>query len=108
MPDTREALIEAMAKAEYETENAISGYHFPWNGEGWIIETIRLEQRKAAARRLAAIEAAGCVVVPRDATRKMLDEAVRRGVDVDWPALDFAYGHMLAASPFAPKEKPGA
>ncbi len=61
---------------------------------------------------LAAIEAAGCVVVPREATREMLGamyvtpdfcgrHIIRHSVD----KLPEAYRAMLAASPYAQEPK---
>ena len=59
-----------------------------------------------ATAALAAIEAAGCVVVPKEATADMLDQAQRvliLGTVTDRGFIAEEYRAMLAASPLAPE-----
>lgn len=57
---------------------------------------------KAADAIIAALDAAGLVVVPREPTEEMV-KAAEEGDLVNYPAED-SWKYMIAASPFAKKE----
>jgi len=100
MPDTREALVEAMAKAAHAAE-----WHRP-DDTPWedVSEAERASARAAAEGAIAAIEAAGCVVVPKVATMEMVKATEEVMVGLDRAALEAICDAMLAASPFAKPE----
>lgn len=54
---------------------------------------------------LTTIEAAGCVVVPRDADLNMLNAGWDKMFGPDAGPTSIVWEAMLAASPFAPGEK---
>ena len=101
MPDTREALIEAMARGTVAqmVEPAYRDQY--WSRLG---DAERAAFRVAAEEALAAIEAAGCVVVPKEATEAMIREIEDPPSGLDKFTVKYVYEAMLAASPFAKRE----
>ena len=100
---TREELIEVMATA------MLNAYDYS-NQPG---------TRLCARLAIAAIEAAGCVVVPREPTPKMISAwcrglphpeqcqmALANGDSAQFDEIYHGYKEQIAASPFAPKDKP--
>lgn len=80
---------------------------------------LALGGRMVALRVIDAIEAASCVVVPREPTQKMIaawcrglphpeqcSMAVRDGDSDQFNEIYHGYKEMIAASPFAPETKP--
>jgi hypothetical protein len=96
----REKLIEAMARGM--CEHVYPNCDFAPEGSAWVSTWARerevFEEQATAA--LAAIEAMGAVVVPVEATERMIDAT---NDEYGWSA-DGIYGHyaaMLSASPYA-------
>lgn len=104
----RDELVERMARAIYEQRN---GYGCtPWNIRS---RSHRDPYLADAAASLRAIEEAGAVVVPKEATGEMEEgccDAMANGLIVDGDYVEFggdaaqqAWSAMLAASPYAEK-----
>jgi hypothetical protein len=87
----RDDVIEAMARA-YVREAILQGSH---------VNDAACKSRLAAS--FAALEPAGMVIVPREATHKMIGEG--HGAALVAPSglasIEAIYRAMLAASPFA-------
>jgi len=104
---TRDALIEAMARAFYLKKHEGSTSHCaPWEeARGWRYSGT---YRDMATTALSAIEGMG-VVVPREATEAMVgafqEGMVREfGMQTTKGYHRRIYAAMTAASPYAPKE----
>lgn len=102
-PATRAELIEVMAQVSIM--DAVVAEHA--NGT----KTVRLMPlgQIGAAHTLAAIEAAGCSVVPNEATTDMVPvDAVLLGQDRNVEDYYETWSAMLAASPFRPPPTPAS
>lgn len=97
----RDMLIEAMARAIYEKRNG-----FGCKAWSRLPQLHHAPYKQDATAALAAIEAAGCVVVPREPTREMVQAGPFRGrQNTEESMYHGIYRAMLAASPLA--QKPG-
>ena len=104
---TREQLIETTARAL--CARIYPSPDFKPEGSQWpsAWERSRVEFHQQATAALSAIEAAGCVVVPVDATSAMIRDGVsyrlstKIGGDNGWPEDTKAlYTAMITASPY--------
>ena len=101
MPDTREALIEGLARADYEAIYASvdrSDADADWDTER---EDIKDCYRSEIETLLSRIEAAGCMVVPQKVTPVIA--AVISNGNIYWTGEEL-WREVLAASPFAKRE----
>ena len=100
--NTREELLEFVAWNVFIEEH--EGVGEPWHLRS---EKYRAECRRRAARYLYYIEAASCVIVPRDPNDDMAMAGfvcyVEGGLGKDWGKIAQA---VIAASPFAQDPKP--
>jgi hypothetical protein len=100
---TRSELVEKMARDMREAWRDREDMRSETVEWGDICGAEYLDCLAQAAAALAAIEAAGCVVVPREVTNPMLDAAMRAWT----PGMNHAGAHeeryraMIAASPLA-------
>jgi tRNA splicing ligase len=93
-PKNRVELIKAMARRRL----------------GHNLDMLELDSQRhwlnEASKYLEAIEAAGCVVVPREATEDMILTALNRtAFQSHSPSYRAIHRAMTAASPFAPEDK---
>lgn len=94
---TRDELIEAMARAIYERVNGAGC-------RAWRLIDHKAAYRDQAAAALAAIEAAGCVVAPKEPTVDQLHAAQMAWLDDPRRQSSTIYRAALAASPLAKDE----
>lgn len=99
MSDT---LVEAVARGVFNAMCEEAGRSVTWDDRpGWPGERDREHGRIGARAALAAIEAQGWCVVPKEPTSEMLDAAYARDTaDGRWPVTpDSVYAAMLEARP---------
>jgi hypothetical protein len=103
-PTDRAALLEAMAPATYQIwreREKISDVAPDWPS---LCSREQNDWRNHVKDVFRAIEAAGCVVTPREATEEMLKARHAVGIIGRQSISDF-YRAMAAASPYAPERQ---
>jgi hypothetical protein len=95
---TRDQIIEAMARAIFDDRRPkrLTGELIPWDDPDSITP---MNCRADATAALAAIEAAGAVIVPREGTVEM-GMAFASAIEADGCTPSSIYAAMLNASPF--------